>query len=55
MILDFINKDRYTLKWILENKDKGAVLQWFSKGTKLTSSFLDNKVEYYYCNKRMID
>ncbi|WP_179632189.1 PF20097 family protein [Clostridium peptidivorans] len=32
----FISQDRYSLKWIPEEKYKGGLFQWFSKGIKLT-------------------
>ncbi len=58
MVLGFIYGDRYALKWVPEKEDKGAILQWFSKGIKLSSPFSNNKVESYLCekcNKIMID
>lgn len=44
----FIHGDRYSLKWIPEEKDKGALLQWFSKGIKLEDSYGDS-VESFCC------
>lgn len=39
-----IHGDRYRLKWIPEEKDKGLVFQLFSKGIKLGYS-----LDSYYC------
>ncbi len=49
MKLGFINQDRYALKWIPEENDKGPLLQWFAKGIKLTSSLKSGSVEAFYC------
>lgn len=49
MHFGFINQDRYALKWIPEEKDRGSVLQWFSKGIKLTDSVTNTSVESFYC------
>lgn len=46
MELGCIHADRYVLKWIPDEKDKGRLLQWFSKGIKLGYS-----IESYYCKK----
>lgn len=45
----FINGDRYSLKWIPEEKDKGPLLQWLSKGIKLADVFADNGIESFCC------
>ncbi len=45
----YIHGDRYSLKWVPEENDKGQLLQWFSKGIKLTNGFLNNSVESFYC------
>lgn len=47
----FIHGDRYTLKWIPEENNKGAVLQWFSKGIKLTNPLTNPSIESFYCDK----
>lgn len=44
-----IYQDRYALKWIPEENDKGVVLQWLSKGIKLTNSLEKGGVESLYC------
>ncbi len=49
MHLGFINQDRYALKWIPEEKYKGPILQWFSKGLKLTDSAINGSIESFYC------
>lgn len=48
MNLGFIHGDRYPLKWIPEEKDKGVLLQWFSKGIKLTDA-LTSSIKSFYC------
>lgn len=45
----FINGDRYSLKWIPEEKDRGPLFQWFIKGIKLTDAFESNSIESFYC------
>ncbi|HEX3077819.1 MAG TPA: PF20097 family protein [Lachnospiraceae bacterium] len=52
-----IHKDRYNLKWIPENKDKGAVLSPFIKGIKLTNNDKTYLEVYYcrYCGKMIFD
>lgn len=47
----YIHGDRYTLKWIPKEKDKGALLQWFSKGIKLTKPLTNSSIESFYCDK----
>lgn len=49
MHLGSIYQDRYNLKWIPEENDKGILLQWFSKGIKLTNS--SGSVKSFYCDK----
>ena len=49
MKLGFINQDRYALKWIPEENDKGPLLQWFAKGIKLTSALKSGQLEAFYC------
>lgn len=49
MHLGFINQDRYALKWVPEEKDKGPVLQWFSKGIKLTDLATNGSIQSFYC------
>lgn len=51
MHVGVIYQDRYALKWIPEEKDKGVFLQWFSKGIKLTDINSNGGVESFYCNK----
>ena len=46
MDLGHIHGDRYNLKFIPDETDKGPILQWFSKGIKLGYS-----VESYYCKE----
>ncbi|MEW8974201.1 MAG: PF20097 family protein [Tissierellaceae bacterium] len=36
MKLGFINGDRYSLKWISAEKDRGPLFQWFTKRIKLS-------------------
>ncbi len=51
MELGFIHGDRYALKWVPENKNKGPMLQWFSKGIKLTQPLINPSIESYYCDE----
>lgn len=51
MKLGAIHGDRYTLKWIPEEKDKGVFLQTFVKGIKLTDNSGFNIIESYLCDK----
>lgn len=46
MKLGFIHGDRYSLKWIPEERDKGILLQWFAEGIKLGYS-----IEAFYCEE----
>lgn len=50
-----IHSDRYALKWIPEEKDKGGILYPFVKGIKLTD-LEQGYIEVYYCDtcKKMI-
>ena len=50
-----IHSDRYALKWIPEEKDKGGILSPFVKGIKLTS-MEQEYLEVYYCEacKKMV-
>lgn len=50
MELGYIHGDRYALKWIPKDKDKGTLLQWFSKGIKLTKPLTNSSIESFYCN-----
>lgn len=50
MKLGVIYGDRYPLKWIPAEKDKGVLFQWFSKGIKLTDIFVNDKVESFCCD-----
>lgn len=47
----FIHQDRYAIKWIPEENDKGAIMQLFSKGIKLTSAFENPSIESLYCSE----
>lgn len=42
--------DRYSLKWIPEEKNQGNLLQWFSKGIKLSDALMDHGVQGFYCD-----
>ncbi|MBC7087936.1 hypothetical protein E4100_05035 [Soehngenia longivitae] len=42
-----IHGDRYKLKWIADEKDKGPFLQMFIKGIELEKE--GSGVEAYYC------
>lgn len=44
-----IHQDRYALKWIPEEKDKGGVLSPLTKGVKLTSLMTQSYVEADFC------
>lgn len=46
-----IHGDRYALKWIEKSRDKGAIISIFQKGIKLTSPWVSNEIETYYCSK----
>ncbi len=49
MKLGFIYGDRYSLKWVSEEDDKGPVFQWFSKGIKLSDVSKNNSIESFCC------
>lgn len=51
MHLGSIYQDRFALKWIPGEKDKGFLLQAFSKGIKLTDLTSNGSVESLYCNE----
>lgn len=51
MKLGLIYQDRYPLKWIPEEKDKGPLLQFLSKGIKLTDLFTSGSIESFYCQE----
>lgn len=53
MKLGVIHGDRYCLKWIPKEKDKGIILQWFSKGRRLGHSIESSFCEE--CKKIVID
>ncbi|MBC8590952.1 PF20097 family protein [Wansuia hejianensis] len=42
-----IHGDRYKLKWISDKKDKGPLLQMFTKGIDLDKD--GSGIEAYYC------
>ncbi len=44
-----IHGDRYAIKWIEETRDKGAIVNFFQKGVKLTNPWTSNSIEAYYC------
>ncbi len=46
-----IHGDRYSIKWIPEEKDPGALLTWFARGIRLTRPFVENKVEALHCDR----
>ena len=48
MNLGVIYPGRFALKWIPEDKDKGPLLQGFSKGIKLTD-LTTSGLESFYC------
>lgn len=43
--------DRFSLKWIPEENNKGSMFQWFSKGIKLSDALYDHGIESFYCDK----
>lgn len=45
----FIDGDRYSLKWVPEEKYKGPIFQWFSKGIKLSDIYAHNNIESFCC------
>ena len=50
MKLGVIHGDRYALKWIPEEKDKGIFLNPFVKGVKLTDNNDFNSIQSYLCD-----
>lgn len=50
-----IHRDRYNLKWIPKDKDRGVMFSPFVKGIKLTS-FNERDLDVYHCErcKKMI-
>lgn len=46
-----IHGDRYSIKWIPQEKDKGIFLSPFIKGIKLSDKSSSNSVEAYFCNQ----
>lgn len=36
---EVIHGDRYAIKWVPNDKDRGAVLQWFTKGRVTLAGF----------------
>nr|WP_300005161.1 PF20097 family protein [Tissierella sp.] len=51
MNLGVIHQDRYAIKWIPEENDKGPIMQLFSKGIKLTSGLEKPSIEALYCSE----
>lgn len=51
-----ISGDRYSLKWIEEDRNKGAIINAFKRGIKITNPWGTNQVETYLCRdcKKMI-
>ena len=50
MIIGSISQDRYALKWVPADKDKGILnFTPLVKGIKLTSMMDDLRVKVYYC------
>ena len=50
MKLGVIHGDRYALKWIPAEKNKGVFLQTFVKGIKLTDNSGFNTIKSYLCD-----
>lgn len=42
--------DRYKLKWISQDKDKGILLQTFVKGIELPINKISGGTETFYCS-----
>ena len=53
MKLGVIHGDRYRLKWIPNQENRGLMLQWFSKGIKFGHSIESSYCEE--CRKIVID
>ena len=52
MLVGNISQDRYALKWVPSNKDRGLLnFTPFVKGIKLTSMSDGITVKVFYCNK----
>ena len=52
MLVGNISKDRYALKWVPSDKDRGLLnFTPFVKGIKLTSMSDGITVKVFYCNK----
>ena len=52
MLVGNISQDRYALKWVLSDKDRGLLnFTPFVKGIKLTSMSDGITVKVFYCNK----
>lgn len=52
MIIGSISQDRYALKWVPADKDKGILnFTPLVKGIKLTSMMDDLRVKVYYCEQ----
>ena len=52
MLLGNISQDRYALKWVPSDKDRGLLnFTPFVKGIKLTSMSDGITVKVFYCNK----
>jgi hypothetical protein len=52
MIVGSILQDRYALKWVPSNKDRGMLnFTPLAKGIKLTSILDDWRVKVFYCEK----
>ena len=43
-----IHGDRYATKWVPEEKDRGAILQWFYKGIIL-AEYAEDVEDVFYC------
>lgn len=43
--------DRFSLKWIPEENNKGNLLQWFSKGIKLSDPLMEHGAKSFYCHE----
>ena len=52
MLVGNISQDRYALKWVPSEKDRGLLnFTPFVKGIKLTSMLDGTKVKVFYCEK----
>ena len=52
MIIGSISQDRYALKWVPADRDKGILnFTPLVKGIKLTSMMDDLRVKVYYCEQ----